>query len=259
MADPHALLRFGDLDGARAALVEIVRNQPAYADGRMFLFQLFAVLGERDKAELQLATLAKLSPEAQMLAVAYGQAIAAERERAAILGGNGTVHVHGASEGWPHQLAEAIGCMARGDTAQAISLRDAAFDQAGDTPGTIDGLTFDWIANADARFGPTLEAIIGGRWGILPFEVVEKITSPGVRDLRDLVWFPVEIAFRTGQSVAGFLPGRYPFTETRGSTAEKLGRATKWSDSGDGLGQQMIALSGGEEIGLLSIRTLVFG
>lgn len=258
MADPHALLRSGDLDGARAALVEVVRNQPGYAEARMFLFQLFAVLGEWEKAELQVATLAKLSPEAQMLAVAYGQAIAAERDRAAALAGNGEVHVHAANDGWPLQLAESIGCLARGETARGAELRNEAFDLAVDTPGAIDGRTFRWIANADPRFGPTFEAIISGRWGIVPFEAIEKISSSGVRDLRDLVWFPVEIAFRAGRSVAAFLPGRYPFTELGGSPSEKLARVTGWNEAGEGLGQQTFALSGGDEIGLLAIRSLTF-
>lgn len=265
MADPNELLRQGDLDGARSALVEIVRAKPQDVQARMFLFQLLALLGEWDKARLQLTTLATLSPEAQMLPAAYGQAIEAERQRALAFSGDAEIAVHGVSENegdaWPLQLAQAMTCFARGDAARGEELRDAAFDAAQDTPGTVNGRAFDWIANADSRFGPTFEAIIGGKWGIVPFSAVERIESAGVRDLRDLLWYPAQIAFRSGQSAAAMLPGRYPETEAMGSGAEKLARATNWNAgaAGDqGIGQQLLALSDGEDIGLLEIRTLVF-
>lgn len=260
-ADPNELLRLGDLSGARAALVEIVKAKPNDARARMFLFQLFALLGEWDKARLQLTTLAQLSPEAQMLSVAYGQAIDAERERAAAWAGTGPVRVHGTGEDWSMQLAEAISRLANGDIAGGEELRDAAFAAAADTPGDLDGVGFEWIANADGRLGPTFEAIIGGAWGLVRFEQVSSITSNGVRDLRDLVWYPTEIMFRTGQSVAAMLPGRYPLTERDGSEQDKLARATGWREGpgGDiGMGQQLLTLSGGEDVGLLQLRKLTF-
>lgn len=258
---PHELLRLGDLGGARLALVEIVKTKPNDAQARMFLFQLLALLGEWDKARLQLNTLAQLSPEAQMLSVAYGQAIEAEKVRAAAWSGVAPVHVHAAKDGWPLQLAEAIAAFARGAADEGKALRDAAFAEAGDCPGECEGVAFDWIANADSRLGPTFEAIIGGTWGIVPFEQVVSMTSTGVRDLRDLVWYPVEIALRSGHSIAAMLPGRYPLTEQLGSDAEKLARATSWLDGAggeQGCGQQLLMLSGGEEFGLLDLRKLTF-
>jgi type VI secretion system protein ImpE len=68
MSTADELLRAGDVDGARAALIEVVRAKPSDHTARMFLFQLLCVLGEWDKAKSQLAILAQLSPEAQMLA-----------------------------------------------------------------------------------------------------------------------------------------------------------------------------------------------
>lgn len=259
--DPSELLQRGDLTGARRALVEIVKSRPNDAQARMFLFQLLALLGEWDKARLQLNTLAQLSPEAQMLSVAYGQAIEAERERAKAWAGVGPVKVHGTDEGWPMALAGAISQLARGETAEGEAARDAAFAEAGDTPGNLDGVDFEWIANADSRLGPSFEAIIGGVWGIVPFERVTSITSSGARDLRDLVWYPVEIMFKSGQSAAAMLPARYPFTETEGSDVERLGRATSWESGASGdlpSGQQLFMLSGGEEVGLLDLRSLTF-
>ena len=100
-----------------------------------------------------------------------------------------------------------------------------------------------------------------GRYGLIAFSEVERIESEGPKDLRDLVWYPVQIHFKEGQSVAALLPARYPGTEGSDDTAERMGRSTSWKvqPAGEvGSGQHLLALSSGEERGLLSLRTLVF-
>jgi type VI secretion system protein ImpE len=257
------LLRGGDLDGARLALVEIVRARPADAEARMFLFQLLAILGEWDKARRQLDTLAQLSPEASMLAAAYGQAIDAEGVRATFFaGGGGDVHIHGGGSPWLTDLAQALSLFATGDSAGGEAARERAFEAVPDTPGTIDGTAFDWIADADGRFGPALEAIIGGRWGIVGFDQITSIKSTGARDLRDIVWYPVQIMFTAGQSVAAMLPSRYPGSETAADPMVRLARTTVWQDGAGGetgLGQRLLSLSDGDERGLVGVREIVFG
>lgn len=258
--DADELLRAGDIDGARAALVETIRARPADEMARMFLFQLLCVAGEWEKATKQLEALTKLSPEAQMLAVAYGQAIAAEGVRADVFAGRTRLEQLIASE-WAAGLADALHCYATGETSRGAELRDAAFDQAPDTAGALDGAPFEWLADADSRFGPAFEAIIAGRYGIVPFDVVERVESEGPSDLRDIIWLPVQIAFRMGQSVAAFLPARYPGSEHAADTAARLARATNWIEEPwgqAGSGQHLWMLSDGQERGLLSLRTLTF-
>ena len=89
MADADERFQAGDLDGARAALIETIKRAPSDQGARMFLFQLQCVLGEWDKAQSQLRALAQLSPEAQMLAVTSNMAINAERAREAAFAGQG--------------------------------------------------------------------------------------------------------------------------------------------------------------------------
>lgn len=260
MEDADALLRAGNLDGARIALVEIVRKQPSNELARMFLFQLFAVMGEWDKAKRQLTTLAQLSSEAEMLSVAYGQAIDAERQRADVFAGKVRPIQHVASD-WAEPLMEAIEHFGNGRDEAGESARATAFDAAPDSSGTLDGEAFDWIVDADSRLGPAFELIVGGRYGIQPFDQIERIESAGAVDLRDLVWYPVQIAFKAGRSAAGLIPARYPGTETKGSADERLARVTDWQDRSwgqAGIGQRLLALSSGEERGLLSLRTLDF-
>ena len=259
--DADQLLRAGDLDGARRALVEVVRTKPADEQARMFLFQLLAVAGEWDKARTQLNLLAQLSPEAQMLSIAYGQAVAAERVRADVFAGQAPMELLVNSD-WAQGLADAVTHIAAGRVAEGEAAREAAFDAAPDTPGTLDGTAFDWIADADGRFGPAFEAIIAGRYGLVPFDAVSSVKSEGPKDLRDTVWYPVQIAFKSGQSVAAMLPTRYPGSEASPDVNERLGRATNWHDIGSGQqgsGQHLWALSTDEDRDLMSVRLLRFG
>ncbi len=261
MVDADALLRGGDLRGARAALVEIVKSRPSDQQARMFLFQLLAVAGEWDKARTQLQALAQLSPEAQMLAVTYDQAITAENQRAAVFSGVVDMPLLAGKDGWAVKLAEAVSLQARGDQAGADAVREEAFDSAPDTPGSIDGQRFEWIADADIRFGPSFEAIIYGSYGLVGFDKVASITSDGPGSLRDIVWYPVQISFRSGQSVAALLPARYPGSETAEESAQQLGRATGWiaRDWGEeGCGLHTWSLSEGDDRGLLELRRIVF-
>jgi type VI secretion system protein ImpE len=253
MTEADDLLRAGDLDGARRVLVEIARRVPGDVPTRLFLWQLLAIAGEWTKAKGQLATLAQLSPEAQMLSVVYGQALDAEATRTAVFSGTQRAVIHGGIE-WAGGIAEALELEANGDAAQAAALRAASFDDAPDTPGSIDGATIDWIADADPRFGPTIEAIVGGQYGLLPFAAIERLEFEGAKDLRDLVWYPVELTLKAGARLAALLPVRYPGIAD--DPAERFARATGWDDHGRGSGQRLWTASDGQDRGLLSVRSV---
>lgn len=261
MADADVLLRQGDVDGARTALVEAVRAAPADQRLRMFLFQLLAVNGEWDKARNQLQSLTQLSPEAQMLSVTYNQVLDAEKQRDAVFSGAAEAELLMGSDGWAEGIVLALASFARGEAEKAEALRDAAFDAAPEMPGTIDGNRFEWISDCDSRFGPTLEVILGGRYGLLPFDTIKSITSTGPEDLRDTIWYPVEIEFRNGHTAAAFLPARYPRTEKAASGLERLGRVTEWTDHDwgqQGSGQRLWTFSDGDDCGILEFRKIEF-
>ena len=261
MPNADDLLRAGDLDGARQALVERVKRAPDDQPSRMFLFQLFCVLGEWDKAKAQLKVLTQLSPEAQMLAVAYNLAVDAEIERENAFAGRIPPALLVNTSPWAGDLAVALGASLQGRVDDAEAARTRAFDAAPDTPGRFNDQDFEWIADADPRFGPAFEAVIHGRWGLVPFEAVRKITSDGPQDLRDLVWLPVEIEFKTGQGAAAILPARYPGTRDATDANLLLARATDWREGpmgAEGLGQKLWSLGDGEEAGILALRHVAF-
>jgi type VI secretion system protein ImpE len=259
MEQADRLLSSGDLAATRAALIQGVRENPGDLRARMFLFQLLLVAGEWDKAEVQLRALAQTSSDAQMLSVVYAQAIAAEKARADAFRGKVPFVCLTRQSPWLTRLADALAELARGDAAEARALRDRAFDEAPETPGRWDDAPFMQIFDGDARFGPAFEAIVGGQWGIVGFDEISEIKSEGPRDLRDLVWLPVEMTYRGGHSVAALLPVRYPGTETCDDAAPRLARATDWRDGAlgpEGVGQRVWFLDDGSEHGLLSLRRL---
>ncbi len=259
MADADVLLKQGDLSGARAALVAQVKAAPTDAEARMFLFQLMCIQGDWDKAAIHLRTLAELDPAAAILAGVYSKAIEAEKLRADVFAGKAAPVALVSGIGWMDTLVEALAAFAQADRANGEALRDAAFDAAGDTPGTLNGEPIDWIADCDPRFGPCFEAVIGGRWGLMPFEAVESIATEGPQDLRDLVWLQATITLTSGSVAAGLLPVRYPGSERDQDPAVQLGRTTVWRETpiGEiGLGQKLWTTSAGEEVGLLSLRDL---
>lgn len=261
MASADELLAAGDVDGARAALVDTIKRSPDDQRARMFLFQLMCVQGEWDKAQAQLRALAQLSPEAQMLAATYNQAIAAEQMRAKAFSGEIPFTVLIASSSWVDDLAAALTAFHQGRISEGEDKRGQAFDAAGDTPGELNGERFEWIADADSRFGPAMEAVVAGRWGLLPFEAVAEIKCEGPRDLRDVIWLPVEMRLKSGQSWAAFLPARYPNSELEADAGLRLGRKTEWKavPGGEGgVGQRVWSTDDGGDMGLLSLRKLAF-
>ncbi|MET3711967.1 type VI secretion system protein ImpE [Sphingomonas trueperi] len=252
-----AQLASGDLVAARQALVAAVRNAPGDQRARMFLCQMLCLDGAWDSARSQLRALAQLSPEAQMLSVAYGQVIEAERLRAAAMAGEERAPLLVGDDAWAEVFVDALAAVGP----DAGLLRRHALDGSPDTPGEVDGHRFDYLFDADSRFGPMFEAVVAGRWGLIPFAAVAEITSDGPVDLRDLVWLPAEIRLRDGAGIAALLPVRYPGTEAQDDGALRLARRTEWREAGDavhGVGQHLWTTSDGTDIGILGFRRIRF-
>jgi type VI secretion system protein ImpE len=252
-------LKAGDLDGALQALQAQVRAKPGDARLRVFLFQLLCVIGDWKRAIAQLKLCAELDPAAIPMAQTYREAIICELHREKVFAGEVAPMVMGTPAQWLALLIEAQGLLARGNTAQAESLRAQAFEAAPETPGSIDGTAFAWIADADMRLGPVLEAIINGRYFWVPFAAIRSLSLDEPADLRDAVWMPAQIRLVSEGEVVALIPTRYVGTTAAGSAAERLARATNWTDAGAGLftgvGQRIISTDA-VECALMDIRRI---
>jgi type VI secretion system protein ImpE len=252
-------LKEGRLEDAMALAADAARREPARAEHRVLLFQLYAVDGAWPKALRQLDVLSDLDPKMELLARTCRPLIAAEAVRASVFKGERAPLCLGRPPDWLAPLVEALHVDGDGRHAEAADLRAGAFDAAEAVPGTLDGTAFSWLADGDERLGPVLEAVVNGSYWWIPLARIARIELDPPEDLRDLVWLPARLTWANQGEAVGFVPSRYPGSETS-DDAHKLARRTDWRQLGDGswagIGQRMLATDQGEHP-LLEVREIV--
>jgi type VI secretion system protein ImpE len=283
------LLREGKLDEALAALQTQVRSKPADAKLRVFLFQLLAVQGNWERALTQLNVAGELDAAAIAMVQTYREAIRCELLRAEIFTGKRSPVIFGQPDEWLAHLMQAVKLTAQGQHTAAADLRAQAFDAAPATSGTIAAATltrsvseapatqarsasegssakpptqptpFEWLADADSRLGPVVEAIFNGRYYWVPLHRVQRLVVDPPTDLRDVVWMPAHFVWANGGDTVALLPTRYPGSETNPDPLIKLARKTDWTEPASGVylgqGQRMLATDGGE-FSLMDVREI---
>lgn len=258
MIQPQDALHGGDPAQALKLLQEQIRARPADAKLRVFLFQLLCVLGQWDRALNQLNVATELDAGTLAMAQTYREAIKCELLRAEVFKGRKVPMIFGQPEPWLALLIEALLREGKGEAAAAQQLRDQAFEQAPASSGVLDGTAFEWIADADMRLGPVVEAIINGKYYWLPFARLTKLTIEPPEDLRDTVWMPAHFAFENGGESVGLIPTRYPGSEA-GEGLVALSRKTEWQELAPGvftgLGQRLFATDGGD-MPLMDVRSI---
>jgi type VI secretion system protein ImpE len=254
-------IREGQLDEALAAVQDAVRSQPAKPELRTSLFQLLVVAGEWAKALRQLNVLSDLDPKMELLAATYRQLIACEGVRGAVFEGKRAPLCLGDPPDWYARLVEALHFDGAGQHAAAKELRDEAFASAEPTAGRCGDDAFAWLADADERLGPFLEAVVGGRYFWIPFARVRRIELDEPEDLRDLVWLPARLTWANSGEAVAFIPVRYWASEREADPMLRLGRRTDWRQLGAGswrgFGQRMLATDQAE-YALLDSRVIAF-
>jgi len=262
LATAEGALRSGDTAGALRALTEQIRAHPADSKLRVFLFQLLVVLGQWDRALNQLNVAATLDPGALAMAQMYREAIRCELLRARVFEGSTAPMVFGEPAQWLALLIEALLQEGRGNAAEGAALRARALDEAPASAGMLDAKPFEWIADADSRIGPVLEAVINGRYYWLPFDRLSRVIIEAPADLRDLVWMPAQFMFSNGGEQVGLIPTRYCGSERSTDGQILLARRTEWQEPYPGvfhgLGQRVLVTDTGE-FSIMEVRELLFG
>jgi type VI secretion system protein ImpE len=226
------LFQAGQLREAVQALNAEVRDNPADAQRRTFLFELLCFAGDYDRAEKQLNVLAQTNKQAELGAVLYHSALHAMRTRQELFD----------KQDYP---------VAGGD--------------GEDISGSVNGKPFEWVVDADPRIGPRLELFAAGAYLWIPFEHIISIELEPPQRLRDLLWAPALVktgpSFKDKELGEVLIPVIYPSSSKHEDDAVRLGRATAWvqEDGGDPipLGQKTFLVDG-EEVSLLEIRKLEF-
>jgi type VI secretion system protein ImpE len=221
--------RAGRLDEAIQALGAELRDNPADAQRRTFLFELLCFAGQYDRAEKQLDVLAKGGKDAAMGTLLYQGALVAERTR---------------------QEMFQTGRLPAGSAAAPVA-------------GTVDGRPFQSLADADPRVGARLEVFAAGQYLWVPLEHVASVRMDAPKRLRDLLWAPAVL--RTGPGFRGtdlgqvLLPVLAPLSWQHPDPAVRLGRVTEWRALEDGaqapVGQKLFLVDD-DDLPLLELREL---
>lgn len=258
-------LREGNLDAAMSELKSAIQKDPANAKYRVFLFQIMTVVGKWDSALSQLNLSGELDPGNLAMVQAYREAIRCEGDRQRVFAGEVSPLILGEPDQWLALLIESFKQMASGMFAEANRLRDQAFELAPATSGQIKfsndrEASFEWIADADPRMGPVLEAVLNGQYYWVPMHRIQRIDFEAPADLRDFVWTPVHFTFATGGQTVGMIPTRYFGSEAVADPAIQLARKTDWQSVGNeglqiGLGQRMLTTDT-DDFALLDVRQI---
>lgn len=260
------LLRDGKLAETLQALQEEVRANPADAKRRAFLFQLLCVLGKWERAMTQLNVLSDMDGKAVAMATLYRPALQAEALRQEVFEGKRSPLVFGEPAEWVGLMVQASQLVGQGRLREAEPLRTRALEEAPAIAGTITlggaPQSFEWIADADLRLGPILEAVIDGRYFWVPMQNIRQVEIEPPTDLRDAIWAAAVFTWTNGGKAAGLIPARYPGSTESDDPAIVLARKTEWVDhDGDfttGLGQRMFATDQGE-YPILETRSITLG
>jgi type VI secretion system protein ImpE len=253
------LVRAGQLDEALAALEGQVRAAPADAKLRVFLFQLLVVMGDWKRALNQLNVAAELDAANLLMAQVCRAALNCEALRGEIFSGKRSPLILGEPDEWVGWLVQAGQLLAETEYQASQELRERAFEAAPAISGSVDGRSFQWIADADSRLGPVLEAVVDGKYYWVPFAAVKQIRIEEPGDLRDLVWIPAYFTWVNGGDATGLIPTRYPDSEVNEDNSIRLARKTQWvelpGDTYVGLGQRMFATDS-DEFSMLQVRQI---
>lgn len=265
-------LRDGDVDRALIELQDEVRASPDEPRHRIFLFQLLSVLGQWNRALTQLQVVRDLDPAAIAMVRTYESVLQCEALRESVFNGQKTPLILGDPEPWMAELVEALRLSANGDADAARRLREHAFEEAPTSAGTLTSADpqqpngeieseFAWLADADSRLGPLLEAMINGRYYWVPFVRIKHLIIDPPEDLRDLVWLPARFLWVNEGEAVGMIPTRYVGSEQSEDGQIRLSRKTEWRQPSEGvyegIGQRLL-VSDQSEYAMLNVRQIRF-
>ncbi len=261
MLNSEQALKDGNLEQALADIQQLIRKDPANSKHRIYLFQLYSVLGQWEKALNQLNVLADMDASTLAMVQTYREALRCEVLRKEIFAGLKTPLIFGDPQQWIALLQQALKLTAAHQYKEAQTLRNEAFELAPTTAGTIDGEAFDWLADADVRIGPMLEAIVNGQYYWIPFQQIQAIRIEEPADLRDVVWMPAYFTWQNGGETVGLIPTRYSDSENQPDSAIKLARKTEWQEPDEGLfigmGQRLLSTNN-NDYALMDVREIIF-
>ena len=255
------LIKSGELADARAQLIEKVKTSPADSAARTLLFQVLILLGEFDKADRHLDTLAVQDKTANPAYFEYKNLLLAEKERLKVIKHDALPSFLPKTPVYFDIYYQAIKKLKEENLSEAVDLFQQVESHISPISGTINGKPFDGIKNTDTTLAYFLETITHDRYVWIPFEEIREVIITPPKTLFDLIWIPASITTWEGLTMNCVLPVIYPNSSSHENDLIKMGKMTEWNSLGghfvQGLGQQVFEIDG-EDMALLEIEQIVF-
>jgi type VI secretion system protein ImpE len=249
----------GDLTAAIARIGDELKNDPADARRRTFLFEMLCFAGDLERATKQLDVIARGGADSEIAVQRYRGAIECEKLRRLFF-------TQGLTPGLPKKVPaytqmhlDAVGHLRENRIDEARALLEQAADARPLVSCMVNSEPFDDIRDADDLIGPFLEVFTLNNYSWVPWEAVRSVTIAPPKHLRDLIWTPATVELDIGALGEVFLPALYAQSYLHADNQVKLGRMTDWRADVEGLalaaGQRLL-VTGDRDWPMLEIREL---
>lgn len=228
--DTSDALKEGRLDEALASVKDAVRKAPSDGRHRSVLFQIYCIQGNWEGAKTQLQLVGELDVETSLWVGVCEKLLACEADRAAVYAGQKPPTLFGKPPEWVGGVIEAFRLGLEGKWEAAAASQAQALEAAPATPAVLDGQEVEWIADADSRFGPVLEAYIEGKYYWIPFEHIRELNLRPRTHLMDAIWAPADFEWLNEGKASGYIPVRYEGSEKSTDPQIQLARKTEWTE-----------------------------
>lgn len=259
--DIKELIKAGRLNEARQQAIEGLKARPADQGQRTLLAQILFYLGEWDKAELHLDTLAAQNVKAEAGVQVYKNLIAAEKERLEVVARKRRPSFLPETPPYTEKYFLALEKITAGALSEAQELFAQIDRERPSISGTMNGKPFTGFKDTDTFLSLFLEAMVHERYAWIPFESIRELVLEPPKTFLDLLWATARITTWEGLTLNCFLPALYPRSYIAEDDRLKLGRMTDWIPLGGpfarGIGQHVYEI-GSDDVAILELREVLF-
>jgi type VI secretion system protein ImpE len=232
------LFREGNLADALTAANAAVRKTPTDIGARVLLAELLVFAGNIDRADVVLDACADLDPTAALVVAEFRQLLRGETARRQLFSEGRVPEFLGEPTAAQRLSLAAVVALRNGDAHEA-GKRAAEAEEARVHPnGMAGGATFDDMRDADDLLASCFEVITTtGKYFWIPPQRVVLLEFHPMKRPRDLYWRRASMQVADGPDGDVYLPMIYPPVASAAAEmtdALRLGRATDWSQAGEG-------------------------
>lgn len=261
MDNVKQLLDKGDLKGAIAAALDVVRAEPTNISARIFLFELSLFSGDWDRADKQMDVIGHQDAHAALGSLIFRQCLSAEKDRLEFYSNGLKPGILAPPPVYIEDMLNANNRIREGNIAEAREILDRVEEERPAFACSLNGNSVEDLRDYNDATMCLFEVIFKDSYTWLPFENISKVTFFEPKSLRDLYWRQAQVEMTNGTNGEMFFSTLYAGTAATEDDSVRLGRATDWEDLGDELyrGQGCrVFFAGGKEISILELSTVEF-